>query len=164
MCLFMATEAQNLMTVIKQKNIRCNGTFCTLAKPLWFDRKCCFCFAFRLYIVCKYYSLFERKCSYTYQLYTYIFTFYCTFNENLLHLLQRKKKKNCKTKCTKKCFPYKHGNPPCCLLLLYLKTHVVQLSTSEKAIPLSFFVFKYRHRFSYRHPNNASFILINFIP
>lgn len=35
----------------------------------------------------------------------------------------------------KKCFPCKHGNPPCCLLLLYLKKHVVQLSTSVKTIP-----------------------------
>lgn len=34
----------------------------------------------------------------------------------------------------KKCFPCKHGNPPCCLLLLYLKKHVVQLSTSVKTI------------------------------
>lgn len=74
--------------------------------------------------------MFERKCSYTYQLYTWIFTFYCTFNGNLLHLMRRKKKKNCKTKCPKKCFPCKHWNPPCCLPLLYLKKHVVQLSTS----------------------------------
>lgn len=44
--------------------------------------------------------------------------------------MKRKKKKNCKTKCPKKCFPCKHWNPPCCLPLLYLKKHVVQLSTS----------------------------------
>lgn len=33
---------KTLMTVIKQKNIRCNGTFCMLAKPLWFKRSCFF--------------------------------------------------------------------------------------------------------------------------
>lgn len=73
--------------------------------------------------LCKYYLLFRRKCSYNYQLYTYI---YLLFTARLMgtyftYCGGRKKKKP-KTKCTKKCFPCKHGNPPCCLLLLYLKT------------------------------------------
>lgn len=41
----------------------------------------------------------------------------------------------------KKCFPCKHGNPPCCLLLLYLKKHVVQLSTSVRTMYFLFNVF-----------------------
>ena len=41
----------------------------------------------------------------------------------------------------KKCFPCKHGNPPCCLLLLYLKKHVVQLSTSVRTMFFLFNVF-----------------------
>lgn len=79
--------------------------------------------------------------------------------------------KNCKTKCTKKkkkkCFPCKHGNPPCCLLLLYLKKHVVQLSTSVKTIP--FFIYLYFIQFHpcflYHRttPNISCFIQITFI-
>ena len=80
--------------------------------------------------------LYLSNCIHEYLLFT------ARLNGNLLHLLRRKKKKNCKTKCTKKkCFPCKHGNPPCCLLLLYLKKHVVQLSTSVRTMYFLFNVF-----------------------
>lgn len=56
--------------------------------------------------LCKYYLLFRRKCSYTYQLYTYI---YLLFTARLMGLTsltaeEEEEKKKPKRKCTKKMF------------------------------------------------------------
>lgn len=126
-------------TSTSAKRTRCNGTFCTLAKPLRFDQSGFFSVVlwvtFRLSIVCKYSSL-KRKCSYTYQLYTYIFTFYCTFmGTYFTYCGGRRTKKTVKENVQKK--PESH--PVACFC--YTWKHVVQLSTSTRTIPSLFHVY-----------------------
>lgn len=123
---------------MKQKNIRCNGTFCMLAKPLWLDRSCFF--FLHSGNLCKYYLLFRRKCSYTYQLYTYI---YLLFTARLMgtyftYCGGRRKKKSLKQNVQKNVFPV---NMEIHLVACFCYTwiHVVQLSTSVKTLSLSFF-------------------------